>query len=171
LPEHENAVIDRRTTILGAAAIVTQFLALPALAGPRLPPHDKRAARAEFARILALFNAGDVAALLAYGPLQIIAGRKTLDTAELPQFLERMTSNNGRKDGAPIAIESFARMKRVLDRVIYQATIKRSAFFEEHCEDPHGLCRPEGHSPMYEFWRVHFDGPRIRLLEQLMVLA
>ena len=163
--------MDRRTAtmLIGAMAIAPQFFAATA-AEPKPVPHDERAARAEFAKIIAILNAGDLAALLAYRPLGIMVDGKKLESDRIPGFLEQMTSNNDQKDGAPIAIDSFSRMKKVLTRPVYTATLKRSAFFPHHCE-VHGDCMPEGHAPMYEFWRVFFDGPRIILLEQLTVIA
>ncbi len=163
--------MDRRSAamLIGAAVIAPQFLAAAA-AEPKPVPHDDRAAKAEFAKIIALINAGDLAAFLAYRPLGIMVDGKKLESDQIPGFFEQMTSNNEQKDGAPIAIDSFSRMKKVLNRPVYTATLKRSAFFPQHCE-VHGDCMPEGHQPMYEFWRVFFDGPRIILIEQLTVIA
>lgn len=163
--------MDRRTAtmLIGAAAIAPQFFAAAA-AQPKPVRHDRRAARAEFAKIVAMLGAGDPGALLAYQPLAIMVGGKKLEAGRIPAFVEQMSSNNGKKDSAPIEIESFDRMKKVRERPVYVATLKRSAFFPEHCEID-GECSPEGHHPMYESWRVFFDGPRIVLLEQLNVIA
>jgi hypothetical protein len=162
--------MDRRTAtmLIGAAAIAPQYFAAAA-AEPKPVPHDERAAKAEFAKIIALINAGDLAAFLAYRPLGIMVDGKKLESDRIPGFLEQMTSNNEQKDGAPIAIDSFSRMKKVVTRAVYTATLERSAYFPEQCEVDY--CMPGGHSPMYEFWRVFFDGPRIVLLEQLTVIA
>ena len=162
--------MNRRTAtmLIGAAAVAPQYFA--AAAAPKPVPHDQRAAKAEFAKIVAMLNAGDVAALLAYRPLGIMVDGKKLESDQIPGFVEQMTSNNGEKDGAPIAIDSFSRMTKVLTRAVYVATLKRSAFFPQQCE-VHGDCMDAGHREMYEFWRVFFDGPRIVLLEQLHVIA
>jgi hypothetical protein len=61
-------------------------------------------------------------------------------------------------------------MTRVPDHAVYHSSLKRSAYFDEFCEVD-GYCRPARYGPMYEQWRVWFQGPRIRLLEQLLVLA
>jgi hypothetical protein len=163
----------RRLCVLaGAALIAPGFLAgeARAAAGPRLMPHDRKAARAEFAKIVAMFNAGDLQAFLAYGPLGLVVDKELLEPGKIPEFFAQMTSSRGRRDDKPIEIDSFARMKRVLSHVVYYSTIKRSPFFEEQC-DVEGLCRPAGHGVMFEHWRVYFVGPRIRMLEQLLVLA
>lgn len=163
--------MDRRTAtmLLGAAAIAPQFFAAAAAEEPKPVPHDEQAARAEFAKIVAIFNAGDLAALLAYRPLAIMVDGKKLESDRIAPFLEQMTSNDDGKDGAPIKIDSFDRMKKVLTRPVYAATLERSAYFPEQCEFDY--CTQGGHQPMYEFWRVFFDGPRIILLEQLHVIA
>lgn len=171
-------MIDRRCfSLLAGAALLAPgaFAARPVM---RLQPHDRKAAKAEFARIVEMFNRGDAEAFIAYGPPEIIAydtpeveGRKPkLSREQIPEFIAARTSQGGERDNAPIRIDSFARMKNVTETVIYAATLKRSVFSEEFCE-VHGPCMPAGHVPMYEFWRVYFSGPRIRLLEQHMVLS
>jgi hypothetical protein len=175
-------MIGRRrfSMLVGAALVAPRAFAASGAdeATPRLLPHDKTEARAEFGSIVAMFDRADVAAFLAYGPPAIISydspevdGRKQkLSREQLPEFLADRSSNGGRKDEAPIRIESFARMTKVLDHAVYHSSLKRSAYFDEFCE-VEGDCRPAGYGPMYEQWRVWFQGPRIRLLEQLLVLA
>ena len=166
--------------LVGAALVAPRAFAARAAdeATPRLLPHDKKAARVEFASIVAMFDRADVEAFLAYGPPAVISydspevdGRKPkLGREQLPEFLADRSSNGGRKDEAPIRIESFARMNGVPDHAVYHSSLKRSAYFDEFCEVD-GECRPARYGPMYEQWRIWFEGPRIRLLEQLLVLA
>ena len=171
-------MIDRRTFSVLAVATILAPRAFAAEPDRRLPPHDRKAAKAEFARIVDMFNRGDTEAFLAYGPPEIIAyhtpetgGRKPKLTREqVAEFIVDMTSQNGRRDEVPVRIDSFARMKNVTETIVYSATLKRSVFYEAYCE-VHDPCLPDGYSPMYEFWRVYFTGPRITLLEQHLVLS
>lgn len=164
----------------GAALVAPHLLAAEVSAGasPGLMPHDRKAAEAEFARIVAMFSQGDAQAFLAYGPPDVISydsptvdGEKAkLSRDQIPEFIADRSSNGGEKDNAPIRIDSFARMKKVLDRAVYSASLTRSVYAEAFCEI-HGPCNPAGYGPLLEFWRVHFDGPRIHLLEQLLVIS
>ena len=166
--------------LVGAALVAPKAFAASGSdeATPRLLPHDKKAARAEFASIVAMFDRADVEAFLAYGPPAVISydspevdGRKPkLSREQLPEFLTDRSSQGGRKDEAPIEIESFERMTKVLDHAVYHSSLKRSVYSEEFCE-VEGYCHPAGYGPMYEQWRIWFQGPRIVLLEQLLVLA
>jgi hypothetical protein len=175
-------MISRRrfSLVAGAVLIAPPLFAAEASAKatPGLPPHDRKAAKAEFARIVAMFNQGDAQAFLAYGPPGVISydapvvdGEKTkLARDQIPEFLNDRATNGGRRDEVPVRIDSFTRMKRVLSRVVYSASLTRSVFSEEFCEVD-GECRPAGYGPMFEFWRVYFDGPRIQLLEQVLVMS
>jgi hypothetical protein len=167
----------RQFTMLAGAALVAPraFAAEPAR---RLQPHDRKAAKAEFARIVDMFQRGDTEAFLAYGPPEIIGydtpevgGRKPrLTRQQIAEFIADRTSQNDRRDEVPIRIDSFSRMKNVKETAVYSATLKRSVFYEAYCE-VHGPCMEDGYSPLYEFWRVYFSGPRIYLLEQHLVLS
>ena len=175
-------MISRRrfSIAAGAALIAPQLFAsqASAKATPGLPPHDCKAAKAEFARIVAMFDQGDTQAFLAYGPPDVISydaptvggEKKKLTRDQIPEFLSDRATSGGQRDNAPIKIDSFARMKRVLSAVVYSASLTRSVYSDEFCEVD-GLCNPAGYGPLLEFWRVYFDGPRIRLLEQLLVLS
>jgi hypothetical protein len=171
-------MIDRRhfSILAGAAFIAPRaFASEPAR---RLPPHDKKAAKAEFTRIVAMFQRGDTEAFVAYGPPEILAydtpevgGRKPkLGREQIPDFIAERMSQGGQRDQVPIRIDSFARMKNVIETVVYSATLKRSAFSQGFCEVD-GECTEDGYVPMYEFYRVYFSGPRIRLLEQHLILS
>lgn len=168
-------MIGRRSFFILAGAAVA---APRAFAAGARPAHDRKAAKAEFARIIDMFSRGDTAAFLAYGPPEILAyatpdvdGRKPkLTRDQIAEFIADMTSQNGRRDEAPIRIDSFARMKNVTQAIVYSATLKRSVFNEAFCEI-HGPCWDDRFVPQLEFWRVYFSGPRITLLEQNLVLS
>jgi len=169
-------MIDRRT-LLGLT------LALPfmtaAARGSRAT--DTQAARREFLKILALFNAADVAGFLAYGPPQLIDHGTPVARDALPAFFESLRTSNGKPDEKPpwLDAKDFGHKARPAPRWIFGAAVSRSvwsdAWIDDTAHDSHMNALPvqhdAGYSPAFEQWNVFFDGERICRLERWMEIS
>jgi hypothetical protein len=167
-------MIDRRT-LLGWT------LAAPLLAGaaPAARASDKKAARREFLKILALFNSADVPGFLAYGPPLLIDHDKPVGRDELPAFFESLRHYNGKPDEKPAWLDGFGHKSPPAPRWIFGAAVSRSVWMEAWDDDsaedasmtPIRMHYDAGYRPEFEQWNVFFDGERIFRLERWMEMA
>jgi len=169
-------MIDRRTLLgMGLAA---PFMAS---AAPAARTISKKAARREFLRILAMFNAGDVAGFLAYGPPQLIDHGKPVGRDALPLFFESLRTFNGKPDEKPAWLDrdSFVHKARPAPRWIFGAAVSRSVWMEawddDSAEDEHlvpiHMHFDAGYYPRFEQWNVFFDGEHIYRLERWLEMS
>jgi hypothetical protein len=161
--------MDRRA-LLGLALAAPFGLAAAPARGIR-----EAEARAEFLKILAMFNKGDVAGFLAYGPPKLVVDRRVIEHDALPAFFESCSHLNGKPDEKPAWIEGkLLRRKKPSLPVIYGAMTKRSVWLEAYCEehDTNGyqFCREAGYGLRYEHWQIAFDGPRIVEINQWLAM-
>lgn len=157
--------IDRRTLLAGA-------LAIPFLGGvSHARDFAERDARAEFLKILAMFNSGDVAGFIAYGPPKLMVEKTAIDSDGLPAFFESSHNFGGKADEKPGWIDGkLLRAKSDRGRVIYGAVVRRSVWQEARCEptDPIETCYDAGYGPRFEQWHIYFRDNRIIALHQWM---
>lgn len=169
-------MIDRRT-LLGLT------LALPFMTGAARGSRaaSTEAARREFLKILALFNAEDVAGFLAYGPPLLIDDKKPVERDALPAFFQSLHTSGGKPDEKPpwLAPKDFGHKARPAPRWIFGAAVSRSvwsdAWIDDSAHDGHMNALPlqhdAGYSPAFEEWNVFFDGERIYRLERWIEIS
>jgi hypothetical protein len=169
-------MIDRRT-LIGCA------LAAPLMAGaaPAPPTIGLKAARLEFLKILALFNTGDVAGFLAYGPPLLIDHDKRVARDALPAFFESLRNYNGKPDEKPSWLDrdSFSHKARPAPRWIFGAAVSRSVWMDARDDDsaedmnlaPIRMHYDAGYYPEFEQWNVFFRGERIFRLERWLEMS
>lgn len=169
-------MIDRRT-LLGVP------FAAPFLAATAPFPEEigLKAGRAEFLRILALFNTGDVAGFLAYGPPLLIDHDMPVGRDALPGFFESLRNFNGKPDAKPAWLDrdGFVHKNRTVPRSIFGAVISRSVWMEarddDSAEDAHlvpiQMHFDAGYYPRLEQWNIFFEGRRIVRLERWLAMS
>jgi hypothetical protein len=171
-----SGMIDRRTML--ASMLAAPFLVAAAPAGGTI---GLGPARREFLKILAMFNAGDVAGFLAYGAPALIDHGKAIARDALPAFFETLNSSNGKRDEKPswVGRNDFVHKRPPAPRHIFGASVSRSiwmdAWDDDSAEDIHGtplrMHFDAGFYPALEEWNVFFDGPRIVRLERWLEIS
>jgi hypothetical protein len=169
-------MIDRRT-LLGwtlVAPLVTG-------AAPAARTIGVKAARREFLKILAMFNTGDVAGFLAYGPPLLIDHGKPVGREALAAFFESLRTYNGKPDEKPSWLDrdGFGHKAPPAPRWIFGAAVSRSVWMEawddDSAEDEHmvpiHMHYDAGYHPEFEQWNVFFEGERIYRLERWLEMA
>lgn len=163
-----------RRQFMGTLATV---MALPALAAlPHEKPISKKAAKAEFHKLLDWLMTGDVEAFRAYGDIRITQDKKVVE--DVTKFVEGFAPARETKEFRPFRIESFDRTKSGSD--VFLAVLEEEQFSTERCyrmSYPDGLGMDEHcySEPNYikvaHFWFVKFDGPRVSRLVHQMTFA
>jgi hypothetical protein len=162
--------VDRRTLLaLGLAA--------PFAMAARAPAIDESAARAEFGKILTMFNTGDVAGFLAYGPPRLVVEKKLLTRDTLPAFFESCRANEGNPDEKPGWIDgTLVRRERPSGAIVFGATTKRSVWNPAWCDQASAIsqaqdtCYTAGYQPRFEHWELFFESGRIAELNQWLAM-
>lgn len=169
-------MISRRTLL--ALTLVAPFMAG---AAPATRTIGKRAARGEFLKILAMFNAADVPGFLAYGPLLLIDHGKPVTRDALPAFFASLRNFNGKPDEKPAWLNhgSFGYKRPPAPRSIFGAAVSRSVWMDasddNSVEDVHMVPIPlhydAGYYPRFEQWNIFFEGDRIVRLERWLEMS
>ena len=155
--------IHRRMVLAGALAF-TVFGRASHAAGLREPE-----ARAEFLKILGMFNSGDIDGFLAYGPPELAIDKVVVDSADLPAFFASRRTMEGKPDEKPGWLDrDLWRLKSDKGEIIYGAMTRRSVWRDAWCEptSPAEICFAAGYFLRFEHWSVHFKDGRIIAIRQ-----
>ena len=166
--------------MIGRRHALALLLAAPLAPGAALARDiGEREALAEFRKILATFNASDIAGFLAYGPPQLKVGDAVIPREQLPAFFESFTHHAGKPDEKPAWVEGpLIPGTGDPGDTVYQVRVLRSVWFEAWSEwvgDDTLIDReiryPAGYDMRYERWNLVFRDGRIVWLHRVMAVS
>ena len=126
-------------------------------------------ARAEFLKILSMFNRGDIEGFVAYGPPELVIDKTVIDPAGLTAFFASRRMMEGKPDEKAAWLDGdLWRLKSGKGQIVYGAMTRRSVWRDEECEPtaPAETCFAAGYGPRFEGWSVYFKDGRITALHQ-----
>ena len=172
--------MERRFLLKIAPAALIAFATSGFAAKPKMLPHDKKAAKREFQKILEWLNKGDLDGVKSYGGLQFIVSDKTLTEPEVAAFVRDFAPDRIKPQFRPVKLGGFDRAKGAPDRAIYYAGMEQYSYVENECfpdsttDDGGGPTSCTG-KPGYQYsiqgWYIGFKGEKIRVLQLLHRIA
>ena len=155
--------IHRRTVVAGAVAF--SLLGGASLAADLGEPR----ARAEFLKLLDMFNRGDIEGFIAYGVPELVIDKTVIGLAGLPAFFASRRTMDGKPDEKAAWLDGHLwRVTNDKGQIVYRAMTRRSVWRDEWCEPtaPAEICFAAGYFPRFEGWSVYFKDGRITALHQ-----
>jgi hypothetical protein len=171
--------MERRNFLTALMSIPASMAGTSELLAAKAIKHDKRKARAEMAKILAWLDKGDYASFKAYGPIRVEVDKKQLSDSEIEKFFREFAPDSKSPKFKPVRLRSFDRNTKNPPLIMYVAHLEQQMYLEQTCyEDIQDLITfqeicdgPAGYEKQTQFWYVYFKDNKIRMLEQLLVMA